>query len=98
MGLRFRKKIKIIPGVSLNIGKKGTSLSIGRPGAAINLGSKGRVRTTLGIPGTGISYTTQSTPRKTQNNQQATDNNGCLFILFIALILFIPIIYFIGRP
>lgn len=57
MGFRFRQRIKIVPGLHLNIGKKGTSFSIGRPGATVNVGGKRGPRATVGIPGTGLSYT-----------------------------------------
>jgi hypothetical protein len=57
MGFRFRRRIKIAPGVRLNVGKTGfTSMSIGGRGMTMNVGAKG-VRTTVGIPGTGLSYT-----------------------------------------
>ena len=55
MGFRFRKSIKILPGIRLNLSKSGVSTSIGRPGATINIGNRG-VRGTVGLPGTGISY------------------------------------------
>lgn len=58
MGIRFRKSIKIAPGLRINLSKSGPSLSVGRPGATFNIGPKG-TRTTVGAPGTGISYTTQ---------------------------------------
>jgi len=59
MGLKFRKSIKLFPGVRLNLGKKGiASLSIGKKGATVNINKKG-IKTTLGIPGTGISYSTK---------------------------------------
>ena len=59
MGFRFRKSIKLFPGVKLNLSKKGiSSLSIGKRGARINISKKG-IQTTLGIPGTGISYKTK---------------------------------------
>ena len=45
-----------MPGVTVNLGKRGISTSIGPRGARITIGSKG-VRSTVGIPGTGISYT-----------------------------------------
>lgn len=57
MGLRFRKRIKLFPGVAINIGKTGvTSCSIGGKGLTVNVSKKG-TRATVGIPGTGISYT-----------------------------------------
>lgn len=61
MGFRFQRRIEIIPGVTLNVGKRGVSTSIGRRGAHITFGQNG-VRTTAGIPGTGISYTSLSKP------------------------------------
>jgi hypothetical protein len=57
MGLRFRKSIKIVPGVRLNVGLKRASLSIGGRGFTYNIGSKGS-RVTVGIPGSGLSYST----------------------------------------
>lgn len=56
MGFRFRKSIKILPGVRVNLSKKGvSSVSIGPRGAKLNVGENGS-RVTVGIPGTGISY------------------------------------------
>jgi hypothetical protein len=56
MGLRFRKSVRLMPGVRVNLGLRGTSLSIGRRGMTYNIGPKGS-RVTFGLPGTGISYT-----------------------------------------
>lgn len=55
MGFRFRKSVRILPGVRLNISKGGVSTTIGRRGATINLGKRG-VRGTVGLPGTGLFY------------------------------------------
>ncbi|MGQ1413976.1 DUF4236 domain-containing protein [Acinetobacter baumannii] len=56
MGFNFRKSFKIAPGLRLNVGKKGiSSVSIGGKGARVNLSKKG-TRTTVGISGTGLSY------------------------------------------
>lgn len=57
MGLRFRKSIRLVPGVRLNIGLRRTSLSLGGKGFTYNVGSRGS-RITVGIPGSGLSYTT----------------------------------------
>jgi hypothetical protein len=80
MGFRFRKSIKIAPGVRINLSKKGiSSLSVGKPGATVNVGKKG-TRGTVGIPGSGLSYSaykahddakrqsSQSQPTLTQDN------------------------------
>jgi hypothetical protein len=53
---RFRRSIKLFPGIRWNFGKKSTSLSIGGRGANYTVGTSGS-RTTVGIPGTGLSYT-----------------------------------------
>jgi hypothetical protein len=64
MALRFRKNIKLLPGVKLNFGKSGVSTSLGIDGATVNI-KKGRaIKTTLGIPGSGLSYTSHSATPK----------------------------------
>ena len=57
MPWRFRRSVKILPGVRWNIGKRGSSLTIGRRGLKTTVGH-GKVRQTVGIPGTGLSHTT----------------------------------------
>lgn len=52
---RFRRRIKILPGLWLNASKSGLSTSIGGKGVTVNL-RKGKVKTTYSIPGTGLSY------------------------------------------
>lgn len=52
MGFRFQRRIKLLPGVRLNISKSGISTSVGGRGLTYN--SRGMV--TAGIPGTGLSY------------------------------------------
>lgn len=59
MAFRFQKRIKIAPGVRLNVSKSGVSTSLGGSGGTVNLSSKG-VRTTAGIPGTGLSWSKQT--------------------------------------
>ncbi|HCQ11577.1 MAG TPA: DUF4236 domain-containing protein, partial [Leclercia adecarboxylata] len=63
MGFRFRKRIRIAPGLAINISKSGVSTSIGKSGCTTNISSRG-VKTTLGIPGTGISYTAGTSGKK----------------------------------
>jgi Protein of unknown function (DUF4236) len=54
--LRFYRRVKVIPGVSVNFSRSGPSLSLGIRGAHVTFGH-GRVTRTVGIPGTGIFYT-----------------------------------------
>ena len=67
MGLRIRKIVRILPGVRLNLSKGGGSLSLGGRGLSVNLGKDG-VRTTAGMPGTGISYSTRAPWHATSPN------------------------------
>lgn len=55
MSIRFHRSIKIAKGVRLNISKSGLGLSVGPRGAKLSMNSKG-VYSSLGIPGTGLSY------------------------------------------
>ena len=41
MGVRFNKRIKILPYVTMNVGKSGMSLTIGPKGKTLNIGSSG---------------------------------------------------------
>jgi hypothetical protein len=57
MGLRFQKRIRLAPGLTLNVSERGVSLSVGRRGATLNVGAPGGPRATVGMPGSGLSYT-----------------------------------------
>jgi len=57
MSFRFWRRIRIAPGVTLNLSKSGGSLSFGPRGAKFTVGSRGK-RATVGIPGTELFYTT----------------------------------------
>ncbi len=61
MGLRFRRSIKIAPGVKLNLNKKSVGVTVGTRGAHYTINSKGKKTASVGIPGTGLSYTSTST-------------------------------------
>ena len=71
MGFRLRQRIKIAPGLHLNIGKKGTSFSLGRSGATVNVGGKRGSRATVGIPGTGLSYTANLSGKLSEPESQS---------------------------
>lgn len=65
MSFRFRRSVRLAPGVRLNFSKSGTSLSVGGRGATMNFSSRG-TRTTLGIPGTGLSWSQTTSRRSTE--------------------------------
>jgi hypothetical protein len=73
MSLRFRRRIKIIPGVHLNISRSGISTSVGVRGASLTLGKQGTYLNT-GVPGTGVSWRGRiSEPASTQNIQPISE-------------------------
>ena len=74
MGLNFRKSINLGKGFKLNIGKKSVGISGGVKGARISMNSSGRKTLTLGIPGTGLSYSINLNKlgKKTTNKKKAS--------------------------
>ena len=79
MGFRFSRRIKIMPGVRLNVSKSGVSLSAGPRGASVTLGKRG-VYGNVSIPGTGLSYRERldrpagDPPRPAQEHAVRTDH------------------------
>jgi hypothetical protein len=59
---RFRRTVKIAPGVRLNINKKSVGLSAGVPGARISKNTDGRRTRSIGVPGTGLYWREQTGP------------------------------------
>jgi Protein of unknown function (DUF4236) len=70
MGFKFQKRIKLMPGITFNLSKKGVSTSFGKTGARITLGH-GQTRITTGLPGSGISHTSISADKKSNANFQS---------------------------
>lgn len=63
MGLRFRKSIKIAPGIKINLNKDSVSTTVGTKGAHYTVNSKGKRTASVGIPGSGVSYTKTSSAK-----------------------------------
>ena len=70
--MRFRKSVKIMPGVRLNLSKSGVSTSFGGRGATVNVGKRG-VRSTLSVPGTGLSWSSMSGWDESQRSRPADE-------------------------
>jgi hypothetical protein len=56
---RFFRRTQLLPGVRVNLSTHGPSLTLGVRGAHVTMGRNG-VRRTVGIPGTGLFYTSTS--------------------------------------
>ena len=88
MGVRVNKRIKIFPGVYLNITKSGPSISIGPQGAKINIGPNG-AKVNAGIPGTGVSYNKKigggNTTKKGKGKENKSNSTTSLLLMIIGV-------------
>ena len=55
MGWRFQRRRKLLPGVTLNVGKRSAGVSVGPRGAKLSAGTRA-VGATLSLLGTGLAY------------------------------------------
>lgn len=90
MAWSFRKRIKIAPGVDVNLSKSGISTSVGPKGAKVNVGPKGSTVYTS-IPGTGLYYRGKvsegTSPSSSKSNKKAgnkTDRKNASFATYDA--------------
>lgn len=85
MAWRFRRSVRLLPGVRLNFSGGGVTTTLGPRGAHVTLGGK-RTRVSTGIPGTGVSHSTllPSRPRLGQRS-----GSGGLWL--VALIVVVAI-------
>ena len=91
MGLKFRKSIKVAPGVKLNLNTNSTSVTIGTKGVHYTVNSNGKKTTSASIPGTGLNYVSTTSGQK----QEPKKKGGCLgsiLLVFTILCLVFAII------
>lgn len=79
MGFRFRKSINLGGGLRVNLSKSGVGYSWGVKGYRVTKTAKGTTRRTASIPGTGISYVTESGNKPKNLNQQNNSNPNAKF-------------------
>lgn len=96
MGFRFRKSVKIAPGVKLNFGKKSVGMSIGGKYGGVSFNSKTGARVRASAPGTGLSYSTKisgSGKKCAKSSSKPVTNSRpiCLRWWYIALIVLFAI-------
>ena len=75
MGFKFRKSKKFGP-ARFTLSKRGLSSSIGGKGFRIGVNSRGKVRTTVSIPGTGISYSSTLGGKKRRGRRRVSHSNS----------------------
>ncbi len=99
MAWNYRKRIKIAPGIHVNLSKGGVSTSVGPRGAKVTFGRNGTYMNT-GIPGTGI-YSRQKIGGGTGLSSYANKENngglGCFNIIISIAFLFAGIVCFFTK-
>jgi hypothetical protein len=56
MGLHFQRRVKLLLGVHLNLSLSGAGVYVGGRGAHIGVNARGHRYTSIGLPGTGLSW------------------------------------------
>jgi hypothetical protein len=97
MGFRFRRTVRLLPALRLNLSKSGVSASVGTRGAWLNFGRDG-TRTTVHLPGTGISYTARGSAHENQvvGTPPRKASAGWLVVLLMMLAVATGIGWLIG--
>jgi hypothetical protein len=86
MSLRFRRSLRIAPGVRLNLGLHGAGLSVGPRGLHVGVNRRG-MYSSAGIPGTGL-YAMHHYRGSGQEHPQAQGSGcGALLIAFAIAVL-----------
>lgn len=91
MAIRFRKTIKVAPGLKVNISKSGVSASVGVNGLTTNLSKRG-VRSTVGVPGTGLSASRLHKQKPKHAIEQASISGKAVTVVCIAVVVIVWLI------
>lgn len=94
MGLRFRKSIKVAPGVKINLNKKSAGVTLGTKGAHYTINTSGKRTASVGLPGTGLSYSTFSGGAKKGSKRKTTKKDvfNKIFGVIIAVIAIVCVL------
>lgn len=103
-GFRLFRRKKLAPGLRLNLSRSGPSLRIGPRGAGITVGGRRGLRTTVGVPGTGIYYTKTAGGHRRVRRSAAplrssyagpvttTSYKGCLYVIGAIVLLALAVV------
>ncbi|MEX0627067.1 MAG: DUF4236 domain-containing protein [Cucumibacter sp.] len=83
MAIRFRRSLKIAPGLRLNIGKRSASVRLGPKNLGATFGTTGRTYS-ASIPGTGLGVTERQSRQTAGTRGAARAGFGTKFIFGVA--------------
>jgi hypothetical protein len=103
MGFRFQRRLRILPGVTINVSKSAVSVTAGVKGAHVTAGTNG-ARVGASLPGTGLSWNERvhtnppvpTNPRPIEQapyQHHAPGHRGAAWVVFAALfVLFLLLV------
>ncbi|TIT01144.1 MAG: DUF4236 domain-containing protein [Mesorhizobium sp.] len=94
MAFRFRKSVRIAPGVRINLSAKSASVRVGPKGLGYTISTTGKKRLSASIPGTGLSYSkgvsskrqsAPGAPSQRHASQTKPSSKGPIALLLLAI-------------
>jgi hypothetical protein len=92
MGLRFQRRVKLLPGVHLNFSGSGVGVSVGGRGAHIGATARGQRYTSVGLPGTGLSWREYHKPAAHEPRCDLCAPGHVRFPAWLALVVVLAIV------
>jgi hypothetical protein len=93
VGFRFQRRIRVLPGIAVNVGATGVSVSVGGRGRTLNFSKRGTYGT-VGVPGTGISYRQRLAP-PAAGGRPASSRAGLIAV--VLAVMFVACVSLLGR-
>jgi len=92
-GFRFRPSLHLAPAVRIDLSKPGASLSLGRRGATLNFNRRG-TKATVGLPGTGLSYSTMLKlgPPTALRPDESAGGDGTIIVAVVAFVTLLALL------
>ena len=94
MGLNFHKSVKVNDNTRVNLSKKSASVTMGTKGVHHTVSTSGRQTTTIGIPGTGLSYTTSSGSKSKKGSKSKVVISAICSVIAAIFVIFGLLKYF----
>ena len=95
MALRFRRSIRLAPGIRLNVGMHGAGLSVGPRGFHVGVNRRG-MYTSAGIPGTGI-YAVHHIRRSAGQHPSVAGSAAGFMVGVMAAVVIILVLVVVGH-